>query len=307
MGKLPVVVFGATGFIGRCIVQRLLETGYRVRAAVRRPEQALFLRSMGAVGQVSLIQTDILSEESVISAVRGVSTIVNAVGILTEQGHQNFSNIHVRWVRKLTGVAGEEGVEHLVHISAIGADLNAESKYSRTKAQGEKAMDAFPGVVTIIRPSLVFGPQDKFFNRFAAMSRVLPVLVIVNGRVRFQPVYVGDVAEAVVGVIRRGKIVNEIFELGGPRIYSFRELVELLLEQIGRSRRVVSLPTNVAMALATLLEVMPVPPLTRDQVRSLRSDNVANADMGGLRELDIAATPLEVILPTYVPRHGGKK
>lgn len=303
MEKLPVAVFGATGFIGRCIVQRLVEKGYRVRAAVRRPEQALFLKSMGAIGQVSLVQTDILSEDSVIGAVRGVSTIVNAVGILTERGYQNFSNLHVLCVEKITTAANLEGVSRLVHVSAIGASLDSESKYGRTKGEGEKILGGFPGTVTILRPSVVFGSQDKFFNRFAAMSRVLPVLAIVNGGVKFQPVYVGDVADAAVQAIMRGSNINETFELGGPRVYSFRELLELLLEQIGRRRKVISLPINVAMALASILELMPNPPLTRDQVRSLRSDSVANRSIGTLADLGITATPLEVIMPRYAAFH----
>ena len=302
MAKSLVVVFGATGFIGRSIVQRLVGRGFRVRAAVRRPEQALFLRSMGAVGQVSLFPTDVCSQSSVMAATEGASGVVNAVGILTERGRQNFSNIHVLGVRQITRAAEAANVEHLVHISAIGADVNSPSVYSRTKAEGENVTKEFTGRVTLLRPSLVFGPQDQFFNRFAAMSRVSPVLTIVNGQVKFEPVYVGDVAEAVVRVISSGSEGRVIIELGGPCLYTFKELVELVLQQVGRERWVLSLSEGVALALAFFLEFMPHPLLTRDQVYLLRNDNITTRGSKQLIDLGIRATPLEAILSSYLRR-----
>ena len=302
MAKTLVVVFGASGFIGRCIVQKLVGRGFRVRAAVRRPEQALFLKSMGAVGDVSLFPADVCSELSVMAAMDGASRVVNAVGILTERGRQNFSNIHVLGVQQITRAAEAANVEHLVHMSAIGADVNSPSLYSRSKAEGENVTKGFTGRVTLLRPSLVFGPQDKFFNRFAAMSRVSPVLTIVNGQAKFEPVYVGDVAEAVVRVISSGSAGREIIELGGPRLYTFRELVELVLQQVGRERWVLSLSEGVALALAFFLEFMPNPLLTRDQVYLLRNDNITTRGSKQLIDLGIRATPLEAILSTYLRR-----
>jgi len=302
MVKTLVVVFGATGFIGRCIVQRLVGRGFRVRAAVRRPEQALFLKSMGVVGQVSLVPTDVCSEANVMAATEGASRVVNAVGILTERGRQNFSNIHVLGAQQITRAAKAANVEHLVHISAIGADVNSPSVYSRSKAEGENATKEFPGRVTLLRPSLVFGPQDKFFSRFVAMSRVSPVLAIVNGQVKFEPVYVGDVAEAVARVISNGRAGREIIELGGPGLYTFRELVELALRQVGRERWVLSLSENVALVLAFFLKFMPNPLLTRDQVYLLRNDSITSRASTKLVDLGIRATPLEAILSRYLRR-----
>ena len=302
MAKTLVVVFGATGFIGRCVVQKLVGRGFRVRAAVRRPEQALFLRSMGAVGQVSLFPTDVCSELSVMAATEGASGVVNAVGIITERGSQNFSNIHVLGVRQIARAAEAANVEHLVHISAIGADVNSPSVYSRSKAEGENVTKEFTGRVTLLRPSLVFGPQDKFFNRFAALSRILPVLTIVNGQAKFEPVYVGDVAEAVARVIWSGRAGREIIELGGPRLYTFRELVELVLQQVGRERWVLSLSESAALALAFCLEFTPNPLLTRDQVYLLRNDNITSRASRKLVDLGIRATPLEAMLSSYLRR-----
>ena len=297
-----VVVFGATGFIGRHIVQKLLHNGYRVRAVVRRPEQALFLTSMGDVGQVSLFQTDVCSEEGVRAATIGAGGVVNAVGILTERGRQNFHNLHVVGTRLMVEAAIRAKVEHFVQISAIGVDADSPSKYSRTKALGEAAVGEFPGRVSVLRPSLVFGAQDNFFNRFAAMSRFSPVMAIVNGSVRFQPVYVGDVACAVARVLGQQPKNKVVVELGGPRIYSFKELIQLILQKVGRRRYVASLPDQMAIPLAFVLGLMPNPPLTTDQVRLLRRDNVTSEASRKLVDLDIVPTPLEAILPQYLRR-----
>ena len=257
---------------------------------------------MGAVGQVSLVTTDVCSELSVMAATEGTSGVVNAVGILSERGRQNFPNIHVLGVRQITRAAEAANVKHLVHISAIGADVNSPSMYSRSKGQGENVAKEFTGRVTLLRPSLVFGPQDKFFNRFARMSRVSPVLTIVNGQVKFEPEYVGDVAEAVARVISSGSSGREIIELGGPRLYTFRELVELVLQQVGRERWVLSLSENIALALAFFLEFTPYPSLTRDQVYLLRKDSITSGASKKLVDLGIRATPLEAILSSYLCR-----
>lgn len=297
-----MVVFGATGFIGRYVVQKLVRRGYRVRAAVRRPEQALFLTSMGDVGQVSLAQANVCSEADVREAIAGAGIVVNAVGILAESGSQSFHNLHVLGTQHMIKAAAGAKVSHFVQISAIGADVTSPSEYSRTKALGEAAVSEFPGAVSILRPSLVFGTQDKFFNRFAAMSRFSPVMTIVNGETRFQPVYVGDVAETVARVLAKPPKTKDLIELGGPRIYSFTELIELTLHHVGRRRFLVSLPDRIAMPLAFILGLMPDPPLTTDQVRLLRRDNIASGASRELVDLDIVPTPLEPILSQYLRR-----
>ena len=302
MEKPLVVVFGATGFIGRHVVQKLLSHGYRVRAAVRRPEQALFLKSMGDVGQVSLVPADVCSEGDISEATIGAGAVVNSVGILTERGSQSFHNLHVFGTQLMIKAAIGAKVRHFVQISAIGADSTSSSKYSRSKALGEATVKEFPGAVSILRPSLVFGAQDKFFNRFAAMSRFSPVMTIVNGSARFQPVYVGDVAEATARVLAKEPRTKDVIELGGPRIYSFRELIELTLQQVGRRRFVTSIPDRIAIAMALLLGLMPDPPITTDQVRLLRRDNIASPTSQELADLDIVPTPLEAILPQYLRR-----
>jgi uncharacterized protein YbjT (DUF2867 family) len=300
--KPLVVVFGATGFIGRHVVQKLLSRGYLVRAAVRRPEQALFLKSMGDVGQVSLVRADVCSEGDVSEATIGAGAVVNSVGILTERGSQSFHNLHVFGTQLMIKAAIGAKVQHFVQISAIGADVTSPSKYSKSKALGEAALNQFPGAVSILRPSLVFGAQDKFFNRFAAMSRFLPVMTIINGGTRFQPVYVGDVAEATARVLAKPPKSRDIIELGGPRTYSFRELIELTLQQVGRRRFLTSISDRIAMPIAFLLGLMPDPPLTIDQVRLLRRDNITSPTAQELADLDIVPTPLEVILPQYLRR-----
>ncbi|MBT07653.1 MAG: complex I NDUFA9 subunit family protein [Rhodospirillaceae bacterium] len=300
MEKSLVVVFGATGFIGRHVVQKLVSRGYRVRAAVRRPEQALFLKSMGDVGQVSLIQANVCCERDVVEATAGAGAVVNSVGILAERGNQNFNNLHVFGTQLMIKAAVNAKVRHFVQISAIGADVTSPSTYSRSKALGEAAVKHFPGAVSILRPSLVFGVQDKFFNRFAAMSRFSPIMTIINGSVRFQPVYVGDVAEATARVLVKAPKTKNVIELGGPVIYSFRELIELILQQAGRRRFVASIPGQMAMPMAFLLGLLPDPPLTIDQVRLLRRDTITSPTSQGLSDLDIVPTPLEVILPQYL-------
>lgn len=300
MVKPLVVVFGATGFIGRHVVQKLVCRGYRVRAAVRRPEQALFLTTMGNVGQVSLTQANVCSEADVREATLGADAVVNAVGILAERGSQSFHNLHVFGTQLMIKAAISANVRHFVQISAIGADVTSSSNYSRTKALGEAAVNEFPEAISILRPSLVFGAQDKFFNRFAAMARFSPVMTIVNGSARFQPVYVGDVAEAIARVLAQAPKTKDLIELAGPRIYSFRELIELILRQVGRRRFMVSLPDPIAMPLAFVLGLIPAPPLTTDQVRLLRRDNVSSGASRELVDLDILPTSLEAILPQYL-------
>lgn len=309
-----VTIFGATGFIGRYVVREIAKTGARVRAAVRRPERAGFLKPMGTVGQIVPIVANIRDDASVASAVEGADTVINLVGILQNNGPQNFSNLQAEGAARAAAAAAAAGVTSFVQISAIGADCASDSAYALTKGVGEqKVRDVFPDA-SVLRPSVVFGPEDDFFNRFAALARLSPVLPLIgSGNTKFQPVYVGDVADAVAAVAGDAAKAGKTYELGGPKVYTFRDLMEITLDEISRRRLLLPIPfpvahiqaalAELAFAVPTALNLGPVSPITRDQVRLLRKDNVASNDLPGLADLGIAATALDVILPTYLKRY----
>jgi uncharacterized protein YbjT (DUF2867 family) len=296
-------VLGGSGFIGRYIVKRLAARGDVVPVGCRNAEEAKFLRPMGDVGQVEPLSITIDDETRLPAFVAGSSALVNCVGILRESGSQSFERVHHTGPALLARVARDAGVERFVHISAIGADPRSTSAYARTKAAGEAAVrDAF-ATVTILRPSVVFGPEDQFFNRFGAMAMFFPVLPLIGGgETRFQPLYVGDVAEAVIKCLDDSATAGRTYELGGPKIYTFRELLELLLQEIRRKRLLVNLPFGVAEFQAKLMSILPNPPLTPDQVELLKRDNVVSPSALALSSLDISPTPVEAILPTYLDR-----
>jgi NADH dehydrogenase len=304
MATRLVTVFGASGFIGRHLVRRLARRGWLVRAAVRHPSKATFLKPMGDVGQITPIRAPVQEPVAVEAAVEGAQAVVNLVGVLYERGTQSFAGIHARGAKEVASAAAAAGAERLVHVSAVGADLHGAAEYARSKGAGEAAVKtAFPDA-TILRPSVVFGPEDDFFNRFAVMARLSPVLPLVGwGRTRFQPVYVGDVAEAIVACLERPACAGKTFDLGGPRVYTFKELLELMLREIHRRRLLVPLPFALADLQAAVLEHLPVPPLTRDQVKLLRRDNVVSEGAPGLADLGIEPTSVEVIVPTYLDRY----
>lgn len=300
-----VTVFGASGFIGRHLVQRLARNGMRVKAAVRRTQRGKFLVPMGDVGQVVPIGADITDDASVAMAVAGADLVVNLVGILYEsRGNGGFQAVHVDGAARLARAAKLAGARHLVQVSAIGADHNSSSRYGQTKADGEAAVRAAFPTATILRPSIVFGPEDDFFNRFAGMACVAPALPLFGGGVtQYQPVYVGDVADAILASLTNPAAVGQTYELGGPRRYSFAELMALMLEVTGRQRLLVKLPFWLADVIGTVAGLVPGQPLlTRDQAKLLRRDTVTASGMPGLAELGIAATACEVILPTYLER-----
>jgi NADH dehydrogenase len=302
-----VTVFGGSGFIGRYVVRRLAHAGWQVRVAVRRPDGALFCKTAGHVGQVTPIAANIRDEASVAAAVTGATAVVNLVGILFQAGPQRFDAVHAEGAGRIARAAATAGVKALAHVSAIGADPQSPARYARSKAAGEAAVkQAFPAA-TIIRPSIVFGPEDDFFNRFARMALIAPVLPLIGGgTTRFQPVYVLDVAEALARAVEQpGAHAGKTYELGGPRIYSFRELLALMLAEIGRKRGLVSLPFALASLQGGLLQAVPFirPPLTADQVTLLKRDNVVGAQAVGCKELGITPTALEPILPTYLDRY----
>lgn len=309
MAARVITVFGGSGFIGRYLVQQLARRGWIIQVAVRHPDAALFLKPLGDVGQITPIAASLRHEGSIAAAVAGADAVINLVGILYERGRQSFAEIHAEGARRVAVAARAAGAARLVQVSAIGADSASPSDYARSKAAGEAAVAAaFPGA-SIVRPSIVFGPEDGFFNRFAAMARVSPVLPLVGGgRTRFQPVYVGDVAEAIARIVDDSATAGRTYELGGPRVYSFRELLELMLAVVHRRRLLAPLPFWAASLQAAFLELLPVPPLTRDQVRLLQRDNVVAAGAPGLRELGIAPSAVELVIPTYldVYRPGGR-
>jgi NADH dehydrogenase len=326
MARRLVTVFGGSGFLGRHVVRRLAARGWVVRAAVRDPIAAEFLKPMGDVSQVNPVRADVTDAVSVRMAVAGADAVVNLVGILYERGSRSFDSVHVKGAANVAAAAKAAGVARLVQVSALGADRNSEAAYARSKAAGEEAVQAaFPGA-TILRPSVVFGAEDDFFNRFAALARLSPVLPVFTGdgfRVRcgkegcsldlfgsggpiFQPVYVGDVADAIVKAIEEPRLAGKIYELGGPRRYSLKEVMELVLQQTGRRRPLVPLPFGIAMIQAAFLQLLPKPPLTRDQVRLMKVDNVVRGGKPGLAELGIVATAAEAVLPSYLARYRGR-
>ena len=302
MTPSPVTVFGGAGFVGRYIVRQLIETGATVRVAGRYPDHGLFLKTMGEVGQISLVHANLLDEGSVVEATKGAVSVVNSVGILFERGRQNFDDIHVEGAKRIAAASKANGVDRVIHISAIGAEQGSSAKYARSKAAGEVAMrERFPGS-TILRPSVVFGPEDDFFNRFAGLARILPVMPLLQGSTIFQPIYVSDLAKAVVAALNRPSSSGQTYELGGPEVYQFREIMELVFEHTGRNRMLLWVPSSMVAPLAAIFECFPKPPVTRDQLRLMQNDNVVGRNVKNILDLGIQVTPLEVVLPTYLTR-----
>ncbi len=306
-----VSVFGGTGFIGRYVVRVLAGTGAAVRVGARRPDQALHLKPMGDVGQVTPVAANIRDDASVAAAVDGADVVINLVGILYQRGRQTFDAVHVEGAARIARAARQAGAGRLIHFSALGADAESPSAYGRSKAAGEAAVrEAFPDA-TVMRPGIVFGPEDDFFNKFAAMARIAPVLPLIGGgKTLFQPVSVGDVADAVKAALDDPATAGATLELCGPSVYSFRDLLALIVRETGRRRLLVPVPVWAAMFEAWFLEFMPTPLLTRDQVRMLEVNNVMTAGAQGLSDLGIEPTMLEVVLPTYLARYrrgGGRR
>lgn len=304
-GRL-VTVFGGSGFVGRHLVRALAGRGYRVRAAVRRPELAVHLQPLGMVGQIHAVPVNIRHPASLRAALDGAVAVVNLVGILAEGGRQVFQALHVDGAAHLAEIAAEEGVETLVHMSALGADPGSDSVYFRTKAEGEDLVRrAFP-MAAITRPSLQFGAGDSFLSRFAGMARMSPVLPIVGANTQFQMVYVGDVAEAIARAVDRTIPEGTTYEFGGPEIRTFRECMQLLLEVIQRRRLIVNLPFGLARVMGGVLQALPGHLLTTDQVRLLRHDLVvseeARAQGRTLEGIGIHPTGMAAILPRYLSR-----
>jgi uncharacterized protein YbjT (DUF2867 family) len=322
MRNRRVTVLGASGFLGRYMVKHLAEAGAVVAAVSRHATHAGYLRPMGDVGQVEPIDVNVLDDRALDAALAGAEIVVNAVGILFERGSQKFDALHARLPVRIAAAAQRAGVKRILHISALAADAQSPSHYATSKAAGETELRAaFPSAV-VFRPSLVFGPEDDFFNRFGAYVRSAPGLPLVGGgATRFQPVFAADIGAAAVAALAREDAAGRTFELAGPRPYSFRELMELTLRETGRRCRLVTIPFGLASFGAGLAEfslavagsvvpapLLPKPPLTRDQVRLLKSDSVPAGNLPGLAELGITPTALELVLPTYLDRfrRGGR-
>ena len=325
MSRRVVTVFGGTGFIGRHVIQRLARQGATVRVPTRDTEAANSLKPLGEIGQITPIPFNSSDPASIARALNGADQAINLIGILSEWGKSTFEKIHVDTASAIATAAAEAGIKQLIHVSALGASEQSKSSYARSKAAGEKAVkEAFPDAV-IVRPSAVFGQQDRFFNMFASLARFTPVLPVFgcplipkiklfaedsivdldfygDGGTRLQPVYVGDVGDAIIKILDDQSCAGKIYELGGPEVYSFKAMLDMVLNESGRTRLLVPYPFALARFWAWFLEFLPKPLLTRDQVTLLKSDNVVSGDLPGFAELGIEPAAAEAMLPTYLRR-----
>lgn len=326
MSSQVVTVFGGTGFIGRHVIQRLVRQGALIRVPTRDTEAANYLKPMGEIGQIAPIPCDITDKASIARAIDGSDQVVNLIGILSKWGRSTFENIHVEAARAIAEAASEAGVKQLVHVSALGASADSAALYARTKAAGEEAVkSAFDGAA-IVRPSAIFGSDDHFFNMFAGLARFTPIMPVFgcplipelklfgldtpidfdlygDGGTKLQPVYVGDVADAIIKILDTPTLAGQTYELGGPKVYSFKAMLDLVLKECGRPRILLPYPFALAKFVAFFLELLPKPLLTRDQVELLKTDNVVSGDLPGFKELALTPSSAEAILPTYLRRY----
>lgn len=302
-----VTIFGGSGFIGAQVVRALAKKGYRIRVAVRQPGRGYRLRMLGDVGQVEVVQANLRNPDSVKRALVGAQACINLVGVLRESGRQGFMSLHDMGAKTVAQAAKTAGVTTFIQMSALGADADSESKYARTKAAGEAAVRAIFPKAVIVRPSVVFGPEDDLFNRFAKLTVLAPVLPLPGAETKMQPVFVGDVAAAIAKAVGDPSLAGATLELGGPAVMTLREIVELTGREIGRNRPVVALPWGLATLMGQagdIAGVLIAPPITSDQVTMLKTDNVAGLHgQPGLASLGIAATPVEAVVPSYLYRY----
>ncbi len=301
-----ITVYGGSGFLGRHVVRALAKRNYRIRVAVRRPELANYLQPLGRVGQIHAVQTNLRHAPSVEAAARDAQVLVNLVGILFERGRRRFSAVHSYGAEQVALAANAHGAR-IVQVSAIGADENSSSVYARSKAAGERLVLAAQPQAVIMRPSILFGPEDDFFNRFAALARIAPALPLIGGgNTRFQPVFVGDVARAIADAVDGNARSGTVYELGGPEVLTFKQLMQYVLATIERRRLLVPIPFFAAKLKAAFLQYMPKPLLTPDQVELLRVDNIvsqtAKSEGRTLQDLGIEPEPIEAIVPSYLWR-----
>jgi uncharacterized protein YbjT (DUF2867 family) len=307
MSKL-VTIYGGSGFVGRYIARRMAKVGWRVRVAVRRPNEAIFVKPYGVVGQVEPVLCNIRDEASVAAAMIGADAVVNCIGILALDGKNTFEAVQAEGATRVARIAQSQAINKMVHISAIGANAASESEYSRSKAAGEAGVLEYMPDAVILRPSIIFGSEDQFFNRFASMSRLGPILPVVGANTKFQPVYVDDVAHA-AELALTADVDSGVYELGGPDVRDFRSLMATMLGVIRRRRAVINIPFFVAsimglgfdLANKVTMGLLPAQ-ITRDQVHNLRNDNIVSDNAKGFQELGIEPATLESILPEYLWR-----
>lgn len=303
-----VTIFGGSGFVGRYIARRMAKEGWRVRVAVRNVNEAMFVRPYGAVGQVEPVFCNIRDDASVAAVTDGADVVVNCVGVLDETGKNTFDAVQAQGAARIARIAAQMGISRMVHVSAIGADAGAQSEYAKTKAAGEAGVLEHQTDAVILRPSIIFGQEDQFFNRFAGMTKFGPVLPVVGANTQFQPVYVDDVAAAAVqGIL--GQAQPGVYELGGPDVMSFRDLMQLMLGVIRKRRLIINIPFWAAGVMATCFGIgralslgLVKGPLTKDQVLNLAVDNVVADDAQGFDDLGLRPSAMAVILPDYLWR-----
>lgn len=301
-------IFGGTGFIGRQIVRELADLGIRVKVATRVPERAYFLKPCGAVGQVVPVACDYSDPKSIKTVIKGCDYVVNCIGILYEKKKNGFQKAHTDIPLSIAKACKSEKVKAFVHISSLGVDKNT-AKYAKTKLEGEKAIKKSFPQASILRPSVVFGPDDSFFNMFAKLAKISPFLPLIGGgKTKFQPVFVGDIADAVIKCLTKGDCSGNIYELGGPDIVSFKEIYKILFQYTKNSKPLLPLPWTIAKLQGRVLSLAPKPPLTADQVESLKHDNIVSDKAMTFNELDISPKSMESVLPAYLSRYqpGGR-
>ncbi|MBA1337864.1 MAG: NADH dehydrogenase [Pelagibacterales bacterium] len=298
-----IAIFGAGGFLGRHLMRKLTELDYRIKVATRSPYLKGYLKPQGNAGQIELIKTNIFNENEISKVLKNCDLAINLVGILYETRKQKFTKIHEQFPYLLSRLCNEHGVKKLIHISALGIEGRHESKYKESKLNGEKKIkDNFKSPI-ILRPSVVFGPEDKFFNTFASLAQISPILPLIGGgKTKFSPIYVGDVAEAIVKALSLNNSEPKVYELGGPENYSFKELMEILLAEIKKKRFLISIPFAFAKFQSYFLQMMPNPLLTPDQVEMLKHDNIVSGNYSTLKDLGITGTPIQNTLPKYIYR-----
>ncbi len=297
-----VTVIGGSGFLGRYIVQRLADAGHRVRVIVRHPDRAPFLKPLAGLGQIQIMRGNVTSEAAMTAAFADAAAGINLVGILDEKGGQRFEAVQAEGAGRAARAAAAAGIVHYVQMSAIGASAGGVP-YARTKAAGEAAVLAAIPTATVLRPSLVVGPEDQFLNRFAAMARIAPALPVIAGNSRFQPVYVLDVAAATVAALGNPAAAGRTYELGGPEVLSFRAILAMINRETCRKRPLIEVPDGMAALLGRMGDVLPFMPMTSDQFAMLQKDNVVTPGMPGLAELGVAATPLAAFAPAMLARY----
>ena len=303
MKQKIATIFGASGFIGRHLIRSLTEKDFRIIAATRSPYLYGYLKPLGNPGQIDLEKVNLFEEENLRTLIKNSDVVINLVGILYENKKQKFEDIHVKFPALLTKLCNEQNIKKLIHISALGINETANSQYMQSKLKGEKNILNNFNRSVILRPSIIFGPEDKFFNQFAALAEFFPALPLIGGGLTyFQPIYVGDVVKSIVTILEKEEINKNIYELGGPQTFTFKELMEILLKQIKKKRFLVPIPFSFAKFQAKILQLLPKPLLTTDQVEMLKYDNIVTNKYPTLKDLKISPKTLESVLPDYIWR-----